>query len=58
LSSADELLLTEMIFTGAFTTLEPEEAAALLTCFVFEERAPNAKINDKLAGYLRNMQVQ
>lgn len=56
LSSADELLLTEMIFEGAFTELTPSESAALLSCFVFEERVPNTKLDDKMCGYLRNMQ--
>ena len=57
MSSADELLLTEMIFSGTFNEMEPEEAAALLSCFVFEERTPSGKLSDKLSGYLRNMQV-
>jgi ATP-dependent RNA helicase DOB1 len=38
ISSGDELLLTEMIFEGVFNTLSPEQAAALLSCFVFAEK--------------------
>ncbi|KAI1715812.1 rRNA-processing arch domain-containing protein [Ditylenchus destructor] len=56
LSSADELLLTEMIFTAAFTDLSPEAAAALLSCFVFQERGAITKMSDELSGYLRNLQ--
>ncbi|KAL3115979.1 hypothetical protein niasHT_007279 [Heterodera trifolii] len=56
LSSADELLLTEMIFTGAFTDLSPADAAALLSCFVFQERAPIGKLSDSLSEHLRTMQ--
>lgn len=38
ISSGDELLLTEMIFNGAFSELTPEQCAALLSCFVFTEK--------------------
>lgn len=37
LSSADELLLTEMVFNGLFNDLTVEQATALLSCFVFQE---------------------
>ena len=38
ISTGDELLLTELIFNGVFNTLEPEQCAALLSCFVFDEK--------------------
>lgn len=38
ISSGDELLLTEMIFNGVFNDLTPEQCAALLSCFVFDEK--------------------
>lgn len=38
ISSGDELLLTEMMFGGVFNTLTPEQCAALLSCFVFQEK--------------------
>jgi ATP-dependent RNA helicase DOB1 len=38
ISSGDELLLTELVFNGVFTPLSPEQCAALLSCFVFEEK--------------------
>uniref|UniRef100_A0A671PUW2 Exosome RNA helicase MTR4 n=1 Tax=Sinocyclocheilus anshuiensis TaxID=1608454 RepID=A0A671PUW2_9TELE len=37
ISSADELLLTEMVFNGLFNDLTTEQATALLSCFVFQE---------------------
>ena len=38
ISSGDELLLTELIFNGAFNELSVEQQVALLSCFVFQER--------------------
>lgn len=38
ISTGDELLLTELIFNGVFNTLEPPQCAALLSCFVFDEK--------------------
>jgi len=38
ISSGDELLLTEMIFGGVFNDLTPQQCAALLSCFVFDEK--------------------
>ncbi|ORX48488.1 antiviral helicase [Hesseltinella vesiculosa] len=38
ISTGDELLLTEMIFQGVFNELTPEQCAALLSCFVFDEK--------------------
>lgn len=38
ISSGDELLLTELVFAGAFNTLTPQQCAALLSCFVFDEK--------------------
>lgn len=37
-SSADELVLTELIFSGAFQDLSVEQATALLSCFVWQEK--------------------
>ena len=36
--SADELLLTEMVFNGAFNDLTAQQCVALLSCFVFQEK--------------------
>lgn len=56
--SADELLLTELLFNGVFNSLTPEQAASLLSCFVFQENASEMpKLTDELSGLLRQMQV-
>jgi superfamily II RNA helicase len=39
LSSCDELVMTELLFGGAFTGLTPEQAAALCSCLVWSERS-------------------
>nr|CAI5851657.1 unnamed protein product [Callosobruchus analis] len=57
LSSADELLITEMVFNGVFTNLSPAQACALLSCFVCDEKSNEApKLTDELSGPLRQMQ--
>ena len=56
-SSADELMLTEMLFSGIFSELKPQHCAALLSCFVFEEKASSGKLAEELSGCLRRMQV-
>ena len=38
LFSGEELLLTELIFNGAFNDLSVEQCVALLSCFVFQEK--------------------
>ena len=38
ISTGDELLLSELIFDCVFNPLLPEQCAALLSCFVFEEK--------------------
>ncbi|XP_048489059.1 exosome RNA helicase MTR4 isoform X1 [Plutella xylostella] len=57
LSSADELLLTELIFNGVFNSLSPEQSAALVSCFVCDEnsnQAPNSAAD--LKTVLRQLQ--
>uniref|UniRef100_A0A674HND6 RNA helicase n=1 Tax=Taeniopygia guttata TaxID=59729 RepID=A0A674HND6_TAEGU len=57
ISSADELLLTEMMFNGFFNDLSAEQATALLSCFVFQEHSSEMpKLTEQLAGPLRQMQ--
>ncbi|ORY47189.1 rRNA-processing arch domain-domain-containing protein, partial [Leucosporidium creatinivorum] len=57
ISSGDELLLTEMVFNGVFNDLTPQQVAALLSCFVFDEKSEQtSKLKDELAGPLRVMQ--
>ncbi|KAE9392913.1 antiviral helicase [Gymnopus androsaceus JB14] len=57
ISTGDELLLTELIFNGVFNTLEPPQCAALLSCFVFDEKSEKqTKLGEELAAPLRVMQ--
>lgn len=57
LSSADELLCTEMIFNGMFNSLSIEQSVALLSCFVCDERSNDAtKIAGEMSGFLHQMQ--
>lgn len=54
LSSADELLLTEMVFNGLFNNLTPAQAASILSCFVCDEKSNEMpKLTEELSGPLR-----
>ncbi|CDO95267.1 unnamed protein product [Kluyveromyces dobzhanskii CBS 2104] len=56
ISSGDELLLTELIFNGNFNELTPAQAAALLSCFAFQERCKEApRLKPELAEPLKAM---
>ena len=51
ISSADEIVTTEMLFTGVFKDMVAADAAALLSCFIFEERSDKVpKLDDKLTA--------
>ena len=55
LSSADELLLTEMMFNGLFNEMTPPLVAAILSCFVCTEKSNEMpKLTDKLSGLVLN----
>lgn len=57
ISTGDELLLTELIFNGNFNDLSLEQCAALLSCFVFQERAKEVpRLKPELAEPLKSMQ--
>eukprot|EP00111_Clytia_hemisphaerica_P011285 TCONS_00033042-protein len=57
ISSADELLLTEMIFNGVFNDLTADQITAIMSCFVFQEKGEEMpKLSEELAGPLRQMQ--
>ncbi|KAG7662926.1 MTR4 [[Candida] subhashii] len=57
ISTGDELLLTELIFNGNFNDLTSEQCAALLSCFVFQERAKEVpRLKPELAEPLKSMQ--
>ncbi|CCF55524.1 hypothetical protein KAFR_0A00860 [Kazachstania africana CBS 2517] len=56
ISSGDELLLTELIFNGNFNELKPEQAAALLSCFAFQERCKETpRLKPELSEPLKAM---
>ncbi|KPJ16432.1 hypothetical protein RR48_05511 [Papilio machaon] len=57
LSSADELLLTELIFNGVFNSLSAEQSASLVSCFVCDENASqDSNTGEELRGVLRQLQ--
>lgn len=57
ISTGDELLLTELIFNGNFNDLTPAQCAALLCCFVFEERSKESpRLRPELSEPLKAMQ--
>lgn len=43
ITSADELTLTELMFSGAFKDIRVEEMVALLSCFVWQEKLQDAR---------------
>ncbi|KAK9457925.1 rRNA-processing arch domain-containing protein [Dipodascopsis uninucleata] len=56
ISSGDELMLTEMIFNGVFNDLTPEQIAAVLSCFVFQEKSTEQpKLIPELTKPLREL---
>jgi len=57
ISTCDELLGTELMFSGAFHNLSVEQLVALLSCLVFSEKSDgDAKLKEDLASPLRQMQ--
>lgn len=60
ISSGDELMLSELLFNGFFNSLTPEQCAAVLSVFVFEEMSKEAPAitNEELAKPLRDIQAQ
>ena len=58
ISTGDELLLTELLFNGFFNELTPETCAALISCFVFEEKAQALPLKEDLAKPYREIQRQ
>lgn len=57
ISTGDELLLTELMFNGNFNDLTPQQCAALLSCFVFQERSKETpRLRPELSEPLKAMQ--
>ncbi|KAK2743605.1 ATP-dependent RNA helicase mtr4 [Onygenales sp. PD_40] len=60
ISSGDELMLSELLFNGFFNNLTPEQCAAVLSVFVFEENSKETPpiSKEELAKPLRDIQAQ
>ncbi|KAE8353908.1 rRNA-processing arch domain-containing protein [Aspergillus coremiiformis] len=60
ISTGDELMLSELLFNGFFNNLTPEQAASVLSVFVFEEKSKEtpALTRDELAKPLKEIQAQ
>jgi ATP-dependent RNA helicase DOB1 len=60
ISSGDELMLSELLFNGFFNNLTPEQCAAVLSCFVFEEKTKDTLPlrKDELLKPLKEIQAQ
>ena len=56
ISTGDELLLTELLFNSFFNEMTSETCAALLSCFVFEEKAQAPPLQEDLAKPYREIQ--
>jgi ATP-dependent RNA helicase DOB1 len=58
IDTGDELVTTELLFNSVFNELTVSQACALLSCFVFQEKANEMpKLPPELAEPLRRMQV-
>jgi len=59
ISTGDELMLSELLFNRFFNDLTPELCAAVMSCFVFEEKNQEQPVlSEDLARPLREIQRQ
>ncbi|CAK4033354.1 ATP-dependent RNA helicase mtr4 [Lecanosticta acicola] len=59
ISTGDELVLSELLFNRFFNELSPEQCAAALSCFIFEEKSEDPEtIREELAKPFREIQAQ
>lgn len=59
ISTGDELVLAELLFNRFFNELTPEQCAAALSCFIFEEKCQETpKLRDELAKPFREIQAE
>ena len=58
ISTGDELLLSELLFDRFFNELSPEMCAAVLSCFIFEEKSEAPALKDELAKPFREIQAK
>lgn len=53
-----ELVLAELLFNRFFNELSPEVCAAVLSCFIFDEKVEATPLKDDLAKPFRDVQAQ
>ena len=58
ISTGDELLLSELLFDRFFNELTPEMCAAVLSCFIFEEKSEAPPLKEELARPFREIQAK
>ncbi|KAI8934330.1 ATP-dependent RNA helicase mtr4 [Plenodomus lindquistii] len=59
ISTGDELVLSELLFNRFFNELTPEQCAACLSCFIFEEKTTEVSpLKEELAKPYREIQQQ
>ena len=58
ISTGDELLLSELLFDRFFNELSPEMCAAVLSCFIFEEKSDAPALTEDLAKPFRQVQAK
>lgn len=59
ISTGDELVLSELLFNRFFNELTPEQCAAVLSCFIFEEKSnEEVRLKEELARPYREIQAQ
>lgn len=59
ISTGDELVLSELLFNRFFNELTPEQCAACLSCFIFEEKSKEVpSLKEELARPYREIQKQ
>lgn len=58
ISTGDELLLSELLFDRFFNELTPEVCAAVLSCFIFEEKSECPALRQELAKPYREIQAK
>ena len=58
ISTGDELLLSELLFDRFFNELSPEMCAAVLSCFIFEEKSEAPALKEELAKPFREIQAK
>ncbi|KAK5074002.1 ATP-dependent RNA helicase mtr4 [Lithohypha guttulata] len=59
ISTGDELMLSELLFNRFFNDMTPEQCAAVMSCFVFEERVNETPVlTEDMSKALREIQRQ